>query len=149
MLAVTEDPAGMIADPQEILERGTSASRGTILVVDDDEAVLNVACKVLRRGGYDVVPATGGADALEVAESYRGRFDLLLTDLVMPGMSGRELAEEVGARFPDIQVVFMSAYTDDEIVLDGLKTSEVSFIPKPFTVAGLREKVRRVIAGED
>jgi len=139
----------MIADPQEFLDRGTATSRGTILVVDDDEAVLNVACRVLRRGGYDVVPATGGRAALAVAEGRRGSFDLLLTDLVMPGMSGRELAEEVVARFPDVQVLYMSAYTDDEIVLDGLKTSDVSFIPKPFTVEGLREKVRRVIAGED
>jgi two-component system cell cycle sensor histidine kinase/response regulator CckA len=146
---VTKDLKGMIADPQGVLDRGTSTDPGTILVVDDDQAVLNVACKVLRRGGYDVVPATGAEEALEVAESHQGRFDLLLTDLVMPGMSGRELAEEVVARFPAIQVLYMSAYTDDEIVLDGLKTSDVRFIPKPFTVDGLREKVRRVIAGED
>ena len=146
---MTEDPKGMIADPQDILDAGTSTIPGTILVVDDDEAVLNVACKVLRRGGYDVVPATGGREAIAVAESRRGRFDLLLTDLIMPGMSGRELAEEGVARFPDIQILYMSAYTDDEIVLDGLRTSDVSFIPKPFTVEGLREKVRRVIAGED
>jgi len=138
---VTGDPEGMIADPQAI--------PGTILVVDDDEAVLNVVCKVLRRGGYDVVAATGGREAIKVAESRRGRFDLLLTDLVMPGMSGRELAEQVVARFPDIQVLYMSAYTDDEIVLDGLRTSDVSFIPKPFTVGSLREKVRRIIAHED
>jgi CheY-like chemotaxis protein len=95
-----------------------------------------------------VVPATGGPQALQIAEDRDGRFDLLLTDLVMPVMSGRELAEAIVARYPDIHVLYMSAYTDDEIVLDGLKTSDVNFIPKPFTVEGLREKVRRVIAGQ-
>ena len=139
----------MLANPQEAFDRRMTTRRGTILVVDDDEAVLNVACKVLQRGGYEVVQAAGGTEALDVADRREGRFDLLLTDLVMPGMSGRELAEEVVSRYPDIQVLYMSAYTDDEIVLDGLKTSDVSFIPKPFTVDGLREKVRRVIAGED
>lgn len=139
----------MLASPQEAIDRGMTTRHGTILVVDDDEAVLNVACKVLQRGGYQVVRATGGAEALDVADRHAGRFDLLLTDLVMPGMSGRELAEEVVSRYPGIQILYMSAYTDDEVVLDGLKTSEVSFIPKPFTVDGLRDKVRRVIAGED
>ncbi len=133
-------------NPREIFEPVTTTDGGTILVVDDDEAVLQVACKVLHRGGYDVVPATGGPQALQIAEDRDGRFDLLLTDLVMPVMSGRELAEAIVARFPAIQVLYMSAYTDDEIVLDGLKTSDVNFIPKPFTVEGLREKVRRVIA---
>lgn len=116
-----------------------------ILVVDDDEAVLQVACKVLDRGGFQTVPAPGGPEALQIAEDWGGRFDLLLTDIVMPEMTGRELAEEMVARFPSVRVLYMSAYTDDEVVLDGLKTSDVNFIPKPFTVEGLRAKVRAVL----
>lgn len=116
-----------------------------ILVVDDDEAVLQVACKVLDRGGFQTVPAPGGPEALQIADDREGRFDLLLTDIVMPEMSGRELAEAMVARYPKVRVLYMSAYTDDEVVLDGLKTSDVNFIPKPFTVDGLRAKVRAVL----
>lgn len=118
-----------------------------ILVVDDDPAVLQVACKILQRGGYDVLRAAGGHEALEVATEHEGAFDLLLTDIVMPAMNGRELSEALVARYPDIQVLYMSAYTEDEVVLDGLKTSDVNFISKPFTVEGLRDKVRFVLDG--
>lgn len=116
-----------------------------ILVVDDDEAVLQVACKVLDRGGFHTVPAPGGPEALRLATERDGRFDMLLTDIVMPEMTGRELAEELVSRFPAVRVLYMSAYTDDEVVLDGLKTSDVNFIAKPFTVEGLRAKVRAVL----
>ncbi|MGD8319251.1 MAG: response regulator [Gemmatimonadota bacterium] len=118
-----------------------------VLVVDDDAGVRQVTCKILERGGYEVLCAGGGGEALEVAREHDGRFDLLLTDIVMPSMNGRELGETLSAKYPRIRVLYMSAYTEDEVVLDGLKTSEVHFIAKPFTVEGLREKVRRVLGG--
>lgn len=123
-----------------------SSDSNVILVVDDDPAVLQVACKILQRGGYQVLRAASGPEALEVAESHEGRFDLLLTDIVMPVMNGRELGEALAARYPDVRILYMSAYTEDEVVLDGLKTSDVNFIPKPFTVEGLRDKVRLVLS---
>ncbi len=119
----------------------------TILVVDDDPSVLQVASKVLRRGGYEVVEAGGGEQALRLTEERNGRIDLLLTDVVMPGMSGRELAERLSARYPAVRLLFMSAYTEDEVILQGVRVAEVNFIAKPFTVEGLRSKVREVISG--
>ncbi len=117
----------------------------TILIVDDDPSVLQVASKVLRRGGYEVVEAGSGEAALRAAEQAEGRIDLLLTDVVMPGMGGRELAERLSERFPAIRLLFMSAYTEDEVILQGVRVAGMSFIAKPFTVNGLRAKVREVL----
>ena len=120
----------------------------TVLVVDDDLSVLRVAAKVLKRGGFDVLEAGSGDAALAVADEVNGEIDLLLTDVVMPSMNGRELSQALVARYPDVRVLFMSAYTEDEVILQGVRVAEVNFINKPFSVEGLREKVRQVIAGE-
>lgn len=125
----------------------SNASR-TVLVVDDDAPVLRVASKVLQRVGYEVLEANGGAEALELAEERGGAIDLLLTDVVMPGMGGRELSQEMTARYPEVRVLFMSAYTEDEVILQGVRVAEVDFISKPFTVEGLRAKVREVLNGQ-
>jgi two-component system cell cycle sensor histidine kinase/response regulator CckA len=114
-------------------------------VVDDDPAVLRMASRVLHRGGYEVLEAGGGMGALGIVEECAGRIDLLLTDVVMPEMGGRELSEVVRARYPNVRILFMSAYTEDEIILRGVRVAEVDFLPKPFTVDGLRSKVRSVL----
>ena len=119
-----------------------------MLVVDDDQSVLQVASKVLRRGGYDVLEANGGEEALRTAEEHDGKIDLLLTDVVMPGMNGRELGNAICQRFPWVRVLFMSAYTEDEVILHGVRVAEVHFIAKPFTIDGLRTKVRAVLDEE-
>ena len=122
----------------------------TVLVVDDDASVLQVASKVLRRGGYEVLEAVGGKKALEVADQHDGQIDLLLTDVVMPGMSGRELGEALSERLSGLKVLYMSAYTEDEVILQGVRVAEVNFIAKPFTVQGLRDKVEEVLGnGKD
>jgi two-component system, cell cycle sensor histidine kinase and response regulator CckA len=129
-------------------QRPASAPQGRgelILVVDDDPAVLRMASKVLRRGGYEVLEAGGGSDALRIAEEHDGKIQLLLTDVVMPEMGGREVSEELRARYPRIRVLFMSAYTEDEVILRGVRVAEVNFVSKPFTVDGLRNKVREVL----
>ena len=117
----------------------------TVLVVDDDSAVRQVASKVLRRDGYDVIEAGGADEALEIADARAGAIDLLLTDVVMPGMGGRELSETLRERHPDVPVLFMSAYTEDDVLLRGIQVEEVDFIQKPFTVSALRERVRKVL----
>jgi len=117
----------------------------TILVVDDDPSVLQVASKVLRRGGYRVLEANGGPEAMRIAVEQGGRIDLLLTDVVMPGMNGREVAEAIQARYPSVRVLFMSAYTEDEVILHGVRVAEVNFVSKPFTISGLRQRVREVL----
>ena len=116
-----------------------------VLIVDDDPSVLQVASKVLKRGGYEVLEAGGGAEALAVAQRNEGQISLLLTDVVMPGMGGRELSEAFRTRYPSVSILFMSAYTEDEVILQGVRVAEVEFIPKPFTVQGLRDKVREVL----
>ena len=124
------------------------SGRGEIvLVVDDDPAVLRMASKVLRRGGYEVLEAGGGPEALRIAEQHEGRIELLLTDVVMPEMGGREVSEALRARYPHVRVLFMSAYTEDEVILRGVRVAEVNFVSKPFTVDGLRRKVREVLDG--
>jgi CheY-like chemotaxis protein len=117
----------------------------TVLIVDDDPAVLQVASKVLRRGGYRALEARGGPEALRVVEQVEGKIDLLLTDIVMPDMNGRALSETLSARYPHVRVLFMSGYTEDEVILKGVRIAEVNFISKPFTIDGLRAKVREVL----
>jgi len=124
------------------------AEMKTVLVVDDDLSVLRVAAKVLQRGGFNVLEANSGGRALEVADSVQGQIDLLLTDVVMPRMNGRELSEALLERYPEVRVLFMSAYTQDEVILQGVRVAEVNFISKPFTVEGLRNRVREVIEDE-
>ena len=98
--------------------------RETLLIVDDDPSVLQVASKVLQRGGYEILGAGGGAEALALAEENEGRISLLLTDVVMPGMGGRELGEIFRARYPCVRILFMSAYTEDEVILQGVRVAE-------------------------
>ena len=126
-------------------ERTVPKTTETVLIVDDDASVLQVARKVLARGGYAVLEAGGGVEALALAEQHEGQISLLLTDVVMPGMGGRELSEAFRARYPSVRILFMSAYTQDEVILQGVRVAEVDFIPKPFTVQGLRDKVRQVL----
>lgn len=135
--------------PFRMREGEGTAKRGeTVLVVDDDPAVLQVASKVLSRGGYRVIEAESGAQALRLVEESDGAVDLLLTDVVMPGMGGREISEAIAQRYPGVRVLFMSAYTEDEVILQGVRVAEVNFISKPFTVDGLRAKVREVLGRE-
>lgn len=118
----------------------------TVLVVDDEPSVLRVASKVLRRDGYEILEALGGEEALRVADEYTGTIDLLLTDVVMPGLGGRELGERFRELHPGTALLFMSGYTEDEVLLQGIRVAEVNYISKPFTVAGLRDKVRDVLS---
>jgi CheY-like chemotaxis protein len=119
----------------------------TVLVVDDEPSVLRVASKVLRRDGYEILEALGGEEALRIAEEHQGTIDLLLTDVVMPGLGGRELGERFRRTHPKTRLLFMSGYTEDEVLLQGIRVAEVNYISKPFTVAGLRDKVREVLNG--
>jgi DNA-binding NtrC family response regulator len=117
----------------------------TILIVDDDDHVRRATARALRSRGYSVREASNGRAALIALST--APCDLLLSDIVMPGMSGRVLAEAAIARFPDLKVLFMTGYTDDEIVHDGVTTGVVDLIEKPFTIPSLATKVREVLDG--
>jgi hypothetical protein len=121
--------------------RGTE----TILVVEDDDMVRSLVRETLERHGYKVLDAPGPMEARQVAENYRSAIHLLITDVVLPKVSGRELAVQMVRARPAMKVLYMSGYTDSAIVNIGILTKEVAFLQKPFTPAALIDKVRDVL----
>jgi CheY-like chemotaxis protein len=120
----------------------------TVLVVEDEESVRSFVVKVLDDLGYTVMEAADGPAALRLCASYHGTIDLLLTDVVLPKMSGREVAEKLLPLRPDIVVLYTSGYTEDSIVRNGVLTEEVNFLEKPITVESLAQAVRGVLDSE-
>jgi PAS domain S-box-containing protein len=123
-----------------------SPRRATVLVAEDEPLVRRVVVTALRAAGYNVLEAVRPDDALELAKSHDGAIDLLLTDVVMPGMSGRQLSEKIVGLRPELRVLFVSGYTEDAIVHRGVLDSGVHFLPKPFSGPDLLAAVARVIA---
>jgi PAS domain S-box-containing protein len=117
----------------------------TVLVVEDEASVRMLACRILYERGYTVLEALNGAEALDIARRYIGDIHLILTDVVMPGMSGPELVSRLKEGRPDIKALYVSGYTDNVIVHNGALDSEVDFLQKPFTVKGLAHKIREVL----
>jgi PAS domain S-box-containing protein len=129
------------------VENRLQVGRGTetILVVEDDEGVRDVVTASLELHGYDVITAFDGRDALRIAQTAREPIDLVLTDIVMPNISGSEVARQLRQQFPNIKVLFMSGHNEDAVVRDGLLDSTVNFIQKPYTPLALAQKVRDVL----
>jgi two-component system cell cycle sensor histidine kinase/response regulator CckA len=117
----------------------------TVLLVEDSAAVRAAARLILNRYGYTVMEAPSGKAALAIASKTQQRIDLLLTDVVMPEMSGRELAERFYELRPSGKVLFMSGYTDDAVVRHGILTAGVNYIQKPFSGDVLAAKIRSVL----
>jgi PAS domain S-box-containing protein len=128
-------------------EGGDVHGSETVLVVEDEEPVRMLAQRLLVAKGYTVLTAAGGDEALAVAADAPGPVSLLLTDVVMPGMSGRELASRLADKVPGMKVLYMSGYTDDDIVRHGVLDPRTPFLPKPFTPDGLLRKIRDVLDG--
>ncbi|MBW1734538.1 hybrid sensor histidine kinase/response regulator [Methanosarcinales archaeon] len=117
----------------------------TILVVEDNDQVLDMIVKILDRYGYRTLPARDGAEAVRVARDFEGEIHLLLTDVIMPGMSGKEVAERLRSERPDMKVLFMSGYTENIIMQKGILSGDIHYIQKPFSFEGLVRKVREAI----
>ncbi|HET7423666.1 MAG TPA: PAS domain S-box protein [Gemmatimonadales bacterium] len=119
----------------------------TLLLVEDEAAVRSSARRLLERNGYTVLEARHGGDALRIADESERPIDLVLTDLVMPEMGGRELVERLRAHRPALKVVFMSGYTEKAIAVDGVMPPHTGFVEKPFTVEQLMRRVREILDG--
>src|SRR5437588_685623 len=125
----------------------TRPARGTetVLVVEDEAPVRNVARQVLERHGYSVLEAPSAEAALDIATRYSGTIHLLLTDVVMPGLNGRELASRLADLRPDARVIFMSGYTDDAVTRHGVLEPGSAYVQKPFTPDAIARKVREAL----
>jgi len=139
-----------VIEPEDEFEKTENtedmpAGTETILLVEDENAVRAMAKQILEICGYTVLEAQNGAEAVELAGKYGGVIDLLLTDVVMPKMGGRELAETFAQSYPRMRVLFTSGYTDDAIVRHGVIEALSNFIQKPFTLSSLAQKVRSVL----
>ena len=119
----------------------------TIMVAEDETMVRNLVLKVLARDGYTVMSAESGEACLEILRTHDGPLDLLLSDVVMPGMNGKELYEEVRKLYPEVKVLLMSGYTQDIITDRGVLRDGTPFIQKPFTIAALASQVRAILDG--
>ncbi len=134
---------------------GESASRTiqkgneTILLVEDEESILRLGKAILEKFGYNVLAASKPGQAISMVEQYEGPIHLLVTDVVMPEMNGKELKARTAKLRPDIKVLFMSGYTGNVIVHHGILEDDVHFLQKPFSVDSLAGKVREVLEGED
>ena len=120
----------------------------TVLLVEDEDAVRSVVFMVLREAGYTVLEANGGREAIRIAETHSGPIHLLITDVIMPEMGGRQLVEHLVTARPNLKVLYLSGHTDDAVIRHGVSEADVAFLQKPFTTATLRNKVREVLGAE-
>ncbi len=132
------------AQPEREIVRPARGSE-TVLLVEDEENVRQLVRQTLEKNGYTVLEARAGAEATQLSAQHPGPIHLMLTDVVMPKMSGRELAERLALLRPGIKVLYMSGYTDNAIVHHGVLDPGTAFLQKPFTAADLGQKVREVL----
>ncbi len=141
-------PVRPVDSPKALLDEVTRKSARTVLVVEDEAGIRMLMRKILDRQGYNVIEATRGDEALQIVQSRKTPVQLLVTDLVMPQMSGRELAERLTRTQPSLKVLYVSGFTDDEAIRSGSLGPGSAFLQKPFTLGSLVEKVREVLGEE-
>jgi CheY-like chemotaxis protein len=117
----------------------------TVLLVEDEESVRELVRLTLASRGYNVLEAENGESGLRIAESFKEHIDILITDVVMPGFGGRELARKLLLLRPSISVLYLSGYTEDAVVTQGALGPRTAFLQKPFTLQNLAKKVREVL----
>jgi len=142
--AVDRRPSGVFAK----YERSPAAGQGeTVLVVEDDEHVRAMCARFMTRAGYNTLHAASGDEVLFILEAHEGEVDLLITDVVLPGMSGKEVAQHLCEQFPRMAVLFMSGHSHEAVLEYGVLSKDARFIQKPFTVDDLLRRVRSALEG--
>jgi two-component system cell cycle sensor histidine kinase/response regulator CckA len=131
--------------PERERPAATAPGGGTILVAEDSEGVRRLVVHVLTRCGYAVLEAATGEEALAIAERHGGPIRLLVTDVVLPGLNGREVAERLQVERKGLRVLFMSGYNEDAVLAAGVRQAAVDFLDKPFTPRQLEEKVEELL----
>jgi PAS domain S-box-containing protein len=135
------------AEPTDGVPSSQAASEGseTVLLVEDEESVRQLVRETLESKGYKILEAEHGEAALQIASAHHGPIHMLITDVVMPGMGGRDLAKHLGESRPDTAVLYLSGYTEDTFVHEGVLESGTAFLQKPFTLQALARRVREVL----
>ena len=126
--------------------QSTAGASETILVVEDEKAVRDLTMRMLERLGYRLLAAASGAEAIEVSRAFAGTIHLLLTDVVMPNMSGRQLADELALSRPGMKVLYLSGYTENTVLHHGVLDANVEFLPKPFSREVLSRRIREILS---
>ena len=145
-------PTQKFSEPDEAGNAVIAPPRGegaTILMVEDEETLLKLGVSMLKGLGYHVIAASSPTEALQAALAYKGKIDLLLSDVIMSGMNGKELAKNLLMNFPKMKVMYMSGYTADIIAQHGVLEKGVHFIQKPFTRLDLAQQVQRALSSGD
>lgn len=139
---------GVEAEPSRGHEEVSARGAETILLAEDEDAVRAFTALVLRSSGYQVLEARNGPDAVRVSQEFTGSLPLLVTDVIMPQMSGRQLAESLTLARPELRVIYLSGYTDDDLFQHGISKTETAFVQKPFSAKTLTQMVREVLDRE-
>jgi CheY-like chemotaxis protein len=121
----------------------------TLLVVEDEDMVREIITHTLNRYSYTLLVANGPDEAFQLCKKYTGKINLLITDVIMQGMSGRDLAQQLSPRYPEMKILYISGYTDDIIIHHGILDQGINFMQKPFTPYTLARKVREVLTHPD
>ena len=137
--------ASLVKSPASVALPAARRGSETVLLVEDNESARELAREALVRAGYQVLEASNGEDGLQLAADHAGDIDLVITDVVMPVMGGRELAARLAAAWPDLKIIFTSGYLDDAIVRQESLDPRSAFIQKPFTPEALGRIVRDVL----
>ena len=143
-----EDEVGVIGRDRSAESSSLPRGSEVVLLVEDEVGVRELAREYLEMSGYTVIVAPDGNTALELAAMHAGPIHLLMTDMVMPGIGGRELAERVLSVRPEIKILYMSGYTDQAVVHQGILGTDAPLLQKPFTLATLTTKLREILTAE-